>query len=110
MARRHGAEQRAVQKSLHDFRDRQQRQRSREDAFCPQRARRGERKREKDVCENVRRAASPRHARAEGIFIEPVADMTPPDALGALARRSASSATRASLLFFRRESVSTRAR
>ena len=84
MARRHGAEQRAVQKSLHDFRDRQQRQHSREDAFCPQRARRRNRKREKNVCENVRRAASPGHARAEGIFIEPVADMTPPDALGAL--------------------------
>ena len=86
MARRHGAEQRAVQKSLHDFRDRQQRQHSREDAFCPQRARRGKRKREKDVCENVRRAASPRHARAEGIFIEPVADVTPPDAIGALGK------------------------
>ena len=86
MARRHGAEQRAVQKSLHDFRDRQQRQHSREDAFCPQRARRGERKRKKDVCENVRRAASPRHARTEGIFIEPVADVTPPDAIGALGK------------------------
>ena len=86
MARRHGAEQRAVQKSLHDFRDRQQRQHSREDAFCPQRARRGERKREKDVCENVRRAASPRYARTEGIFIEPVADVAPPDALGALGK------------------------
>ena len=84
MARRHGAEQHAVDKPLYKLRNRQQRQCSGENAFRPQRERGRKPKREKDVCQNVRRAGSPRHTCAERVFIEPVADVTPPDALGAL--------------------------
>ena len=97
-------------KSLHDLRDRQRCQHSREDAFCPQYARRGERKREKDVCENVRRAASRGTPAPRGFFIEPVADVTPPDAIGALARRCCPLPRARSLLFFRRERRFQRAR
>ena len=83
-ARRHGAEQHAVDQSLYQLRNRQQRQGSGESAFRPQRERERKPKREKDVCQNVRRAGSPRHTCAERVFIEPVAYVAPPDALGAL--------------------------
>ena len=86
MARRHGAEQRTVQKALHDLRDRQERQHRGKDASRPERERGGERKREKDVCQNVRRARFPRYACAERVFIEPVPDVPPPDAAGAFGK------------------------
>ena len=86
VARRHGAEQHAVKNALHEFRDRQQRQKPRGYASRPERGRGSEGEREENVCENVRRARAARHTGAERIFIEPVSDVAPPAPLGALGK------------------------